>query len=267
MSDKSVVAKFNAEMFGKASYFCARNDWRSHLHGVYIFRSDIGGVHLVATNAHHVVFFYDEDGYSNLDELYIPINNEFTKFSRKADNKNNNIELISGKNLPKSSDQTVDKMRLKLNEVHFSIPYDTRSHNPLPLSKKTLESIVPEIKSYKKISASYNLDYLNKLTHLKLTNKKYKERSIESAFQNNFVFTTGKNKELLIAGFNVFYMIMPIISRKNSIPIKEHIYKLTMKNQDILSAAVHKKNINQIFESISLKVNGSYYDSLNERVK
>ena len=72
MSDKSVLAKFNAEMFGKASYFCSRDGWRRNLHGVYIFRSDFGGVHLVATNAYHVVFFYDEDGYSSLDELYIP---------------------------------------------------------------------------------------------------------------------------------------------------------------------------------------------------
>ena len=72
----------------------------------------------------------------------------------------------------------------------------------------------------------------------------------------------------MIAGLNVFYMVMPLISRSsNSISIKEHIYQLTMQNQDILSAAVHKKNINQIFESISLKVNGSYYDSLNQRIK
>ena len=70
----------------------------------------------------------------------------------------------------------------------------------------------------------------------------------------------------MIAGLNVFYMVMPV-ALKNAIPIKEHIYQLTMKNQDILSAAVHKKNINQIFESISLKVNGSYYDSLNQKVK
>ena len=26
----------------------------------------------VATNAHHIVFFYDQDGYSHLDELFIP---------------------------------------------------------------------------------------------------------------------------------------------------------------------------------------------------
>ena len=70
----------------------------------------------------------------------------------------------------------------------------------------------------------------------------------------------------MIAGLNVFYMVMPRVSG-NAIPIKEHIYQLTMKNHDILSAAVHKKNITQIFESISLKVNGSYYDSLNELVK
>ena len=69
----------------------------------------------------------------------------------------------------------------------------------------------------------------------------------------------------MIAGLNVFYMVTPVVS-KNSIPIKEHIYQLTMQNHDILSAAVHKKNITQIFESISLKVNGSYYDSLNQKV-
>ena len=262
MSDKSVLAKFNAEMFGKASYFCSRTSWRTNLQGVYVFRSDFGGVHLVATNAYHVVFFYDEDGYSKLDELYIPINNEFTKFSRKASNKNNSIELISGKNLPKSFNQTGDKMHLRLNGVDFSFPLDQIKAHP----KKVFKRIVPEIQSYKKINASYNIDYLKKLTHLKLTNKKYKERSEECAFHNNFVFTTGKKKELMIAGLNVFYMVMPVVS-KNTIPIKEHIYQLTMKNHDILSAAVHKKNINQIFESISLKVNGSYYDSLNELVK
>ena len=262
MSVKSVLAKFNAEMFGKASYFCPRTSWMTNIQGVYVFRSDIGGVHLVATNGYHVVFFYDEDGYSKLDELYIPINNEFTKFSRKASNKNNSIELISGKNLPKSFDQTGDKMHLRLNGVDFSIPLDQIKAHP----KKVLKRIVPEIQSYKKINASYNIDYLKKLTHLKLTNKKYKERSKECAFHNNFVFTTGKKKELMIAGLNVFYMVMPVVS-KNTIPIKEHIYQLTMKNHDILSAAVHKKNITQIFESISLKVNGSYYDSLNELVK
>ena len=170
MSDKSVVAKFNAEMFGKASYFCGC-EWREYLNGVYIFRSDFGGVHLVATNAYHVVFFYDQDGDSNLDELYIPTKNEFTKFSRKASNKNNNIELIGGKNLPKSFDYIGDKMHLRLNGVDFSI-LDTKSHKPL--EKETLKKVVPEIRSYKKISASYNLDYLKKLTHLKLTNKKYK---------------------------------------------------------------------------------------------
>ena len=264
MSDKSVIAKFNAEMFGKASYFCGC-DFREFLNGVYIFRSDIGGVHLVATNAHHIVFFYDQDGYSHLDELFIPIKNEFTKFSRKVSNKNSNIEIISGKNLPKSFDQIGDKMHLRLNGIEFSIPLD-KSHKPL--TKERLKKIVPEIRSYKKINASYNLDYLKKLTHLKLTNKKYQERSKECAFHNNFVFTTGKKKELMIAGLNVFYMVMPLISSSsNSISIKEHIYQLTMQNQDILSAAVHKKNINQIFESISLKVNGSYYDSLNQRVK
>ena len=262
MSDKSVLAKFNAEMFGKASYFCGC-EWREYLNGVYIFRSDIGGVHLVATNAYHVVFFYDQDGYSNLDELFIPIKNEFTKFSRKASNKNNSIELISGKNLPKSLNQIGDKMHLRLDGVDFRIPLDKCLK---PLREETLKKIVPEIQSYKKLDASYNLDYLKKLTHLKLTNKKYKERSKECAFLNNFVFTTGKKKELMIAGLNVFYMVMPVVS-KNTIPIKEHIYQLTMKNHDILSAAVHKKNINQIFESISLKVNGSYYDSLNELVK
>ena len=263
MSDKSVLAKFNAEMFGKASYFCSRDGWRTNLQGVYVFRSDFGGVHLVATNAYHVVFFYDEDGYSNLDELYIPINNEFTKFSRKASNKNNSIELISGKNLPKSFDQIGDKIHLRLNGVDFSIPLDKSLKT---LGKENLKKVVPEIRSYKKISAAYNLDFLKKLTHLKLTNKKYQERSKECAFHNNFVFTTGKRKELMIAGLNVFYMVMPRVSG-NAIPIKEHIYQLTMKNHDILSAAVHKKNITQIFESISLKVNGSYYDSLNQKVK
>lgn len=263
MSDKSVLAKFNAEMFGKASYFCSRTNWRENLHGVYVFRSDFGGVHLVATNAFHVVFFYDQDGYSNLDELYIPIKNEFTKFSRKASNKNNSIELISGKNLAKSFDQTGDKMHLRLNGVDFSIPFNDKSKL---YPKEALKKVVPEIQSYKKISASYNIDYLKKLTHLKLTNKKYQERSKECAFSNKFVFTTGKKKELMIAGLNVFYMVMPLAS-KNAIPIKELIYQLTMKNNDILSAAIHKKNINQIFESISLKVNGSYYDSLNELVK
>ena len=263
MSDKSVLAKFNAEMFGKASYFCSRDGWRTNLQGVYVFRSDFGGVHLVATNAYHIVFFYDEDGYSKLDELYIPINNEFTKFSRKASNKNNSIELISGKNLPKSFDQKGDEMHLKLNGVDFNIPFDDKRKL---YPKEALKKVVPEIQSYKKINASYNIDYLKKLTHLKLTNKKYQERSEECAFHNNFVFTTGKKKELMIAGLNVFYMVTPVVS-KNTIPIKEHIYQLTMKNHDILSAAVHKKNITQIFESISLKVNGSYYDSLNQKVK
>ena len=71
----------------------------------------------------------------------------------------------------------------------------------------------------------------------------------------------------MIAGLNVFYMVMPLISRSsNSISIKEHIYQLTMQNQDILSAAVHKKNINQIFESI-FKGQWYYYDSLNQRIK
>ena len=49
----------------------------------YIFRSDIGGVHLVATNAHHIVFFYDQDGYSHLDELFIPIKTSLLSFQEK----------------------------------------------------------------------------------------------------------------------------------------------------------------------------------------
>ena len=125
MSDKSVIAKFNAEMFGKASYFCSRHGWRRNLHGVYIFRSDFGGVHLVATNAYHIVFFYDEDGYSNLDELYIPINNEFTKFSRKAGNKNNNIEISNVKKEVeedlKSSKHELTFFEYIFNRLYFSV--------------------------------------------------------------------------------------------------------------------------------------------------
>ena len=36
MSDKSVLAKFNAEMFGKASYFCSRDGGGKPSWGLYI---------------------------------------------------------------------------------------------------------------------------------------------------------------------------------------------------------------------------------------
>lgn len=277
MSKKDSLAEFNAEMFAKVSYFCAgSSDYRQNLKGVYLFKSDFGGIHLVASDGISITFFYDPNGYSYLTKLFIPLRDpksrkmsEFTKFARMTRNKNNNIKLLGERITSKSFESIGTHMHLRLNGSDFRIPND---ESITPMKKDVLKSAVPEMSSIKKIDPSfYNQKILDRLPRLKVTNKKQKELLATNKKQKGLLGTKpidtsiaikfGERNELIVLGKNVCHIAMPLIF-KDPISLKEHMYHLAMKNDDILFAALHKKNLNKIFETISIEVSGSYYDSL-----
>ena len=59
---KNTLLEFNAGMFGNAMFIAPHDDWRQWLQGVFIKPSSFGGVNIMATDGHRLIYFYDELG-------------------------------------------------------------------------------------------------------------------------------------------------------------------------------------------------------------
>ena len=95
---KNTLLEFNAGMFGNAMFIAPHDDWRQVLQGVFIKPSSFGGVNIMATDGHRLIYFYDELGSCSLSKgMIIPKNGleKFISLSRKEANRKKKIIVKS----------------------------------------------------------------------------------------------------------------------------------------------------------------------------
>ena len=127
---KDTLVEFNAGMFGQAMFIAAPEiEWRHYLRGVYIQPSTLGGVNIIATDAHRLIYFHDRLGTCSLKRgITIPRKDlrELISMSRKTANINKKItvkfrKLRSGRLKTKRSIYTA-KLEKVRNSYVFSPP-------------------------------------------------------------------------------------------------------------------------------------------------
>ena len=198
-------------------------DWRSYLNGIFITPAKQGGVNIIATDAHRLIYLWDKKGFSSCEEIILPITEltELVKLSRSPKNRNEIIKIESCKNKLIAS--------LKNNNYEFD-PIDG-----------IYPSIKDLVKGFPKSSLSdastlYNSKYISDFKYI-LENRRFSKK-------NHVGIHIGSEGHFLAASKFGFYVSMPIITGEQ--PYKnmlDFIYDIVRKaDDDVLLRAIHKKN-------------------------
>ena len=91
---KNISIDINAGMFSAASCIAPRFDIRDYLNAIYIKSSIHGGINIIATDGHRIIYFWDQTGSSSCDDIILPKNElmELIKLSKKSVNKDKKNE-------------------------------------------------------------------------------------------------------------------------------------------------------------------------------
>ena len=220
---KDIEIQINTSMFCSAASIAARCDWRLYLNGIYIIPAKQGGVNIIATDAHRLIFLWDKKGFSSCGEIILPKTElkELIKLSRSPKNRNEIIKIEYCKKKLIAS--------LKNNNYEFD-PIDSSAY--------------PSIKDVVKKLPQSNLSDASTLYSSKfISDFRYILENRRPSKKNNVAIHIGSEGHFLAASKFGFYLSMPFISGLK--PYKnmfDFIYDILRKaDDDVLLKAIHKK--------------------------
>lgn len=235
---KNTLIEFNAGMFGNAMFIAPNNDWRHNLQGVFINPSVHGGVNIVATDAHRIIYFYDELGSCSYKKgIIIPKKGleKLITLSRKSANRKKKITVKCPSNISK---YMLKRYSVSLDKK-YSISLDNKAVNtfyfkPIDGQFPDLKNIIKnqKIDNEKNNSILYNSKYILDFRHLFVDKRNLNGQQI-AINQNKEGHTVACTK-------NAFYITMPILDGTNKHMI-DFIYGLYGEENDIFTKALIKK--------------------------
>ena len=227
---KNTLIEFNAGMFGNAMFIVQSVDWRHYLQGVFINPSVHGGVNIVASDGHRIIYFYDELGScSHKKGIIIPKKGleKLITLSRKSANRKKKIIVKYRSNVSKNM---YKKYFISLDNVAI----DTFFFNPIDGKFPELKEIIKnqKIDNKKNNSILYNAKYILDFKHLIVDKSNIRGQQI-AINQNEEGQTVACTK-------NAFYITMPILGGTNK-HMLDFIYGLSGEKNDIFKKALIKK--------------------------
>lgn len=226
---KNTLLEFNAGMFGNAMFIAPHEDWRQVLQGVFIKPSSFGGVNIMATDGHRLIYFYDELGSCSLSKgMIIPKNGleKFISLSRKEANRKKKIIVksrMSKKRIRKTYSISLDN---KVRDTYFFNPINKK----FPEFNKIVRN--QKVDNERNNSVLYNAKYILDIKYLFVNRRNIKEQKI--AINQN------ADGQTIACTENAFYLTMPFWgdSYKHML---DFIYGLADEPDDIFQKAILKK--------------------------
>ena len=229
---KDTLVEFNAGMFGQAMFIAApESEWRHYLRGVYIQPSTLGGVNIIATDAHRLIYFHDRLGTCSLKRgITIPRKDlrELISMSRKTANINKKItvkfrKLRSGRLKTKRSIYTA-KLEKVRNSYVFSPP-----DGAFPDIQNVIKDQTIDNENNKSIL--YNAKYILDFKRL-FVDRRY--------IKNQFIaINQSPDGRTIACTENGFYITMPIVGDNNK-HMLDFIFGLSGKEENIFQKAFLK---------------------------
>ena len=226
---KDNLLEFNAGMFGNAMFIAPNNDFRIYLNGVFIKPCSFGGVNIIATDGHRLIYFYDELGSCSLNEgMIIPKIElkKFISFSRKAQNREKKIIVksrISKKRIRKTHSISLDN---KARDTYLFNPIDAN----FPDANRIITS--QKVDNEKNNSILYNAKYVLDFKYL-FVNRRNTEKHQIAINQN-------VDRQTLACTENAFYITMPLWGDTNK-HMLDFIYGLADESDNIFQKAILRK--------------------------
>ena len=213
---KNISIDISAGMFSSAASIASRYDWRTYLNGIYIKSSVHGGINIIATDGHRMIYFWDKAGSSSCDDIILPKNElmGLIKLSKKSTNKDKIIKVRSSGKIIKAS---LNKSSFKFNLIDAKYPKVNDAVHNIPTNPNRLHSVL------------YRAKYILDFKHLFYDNKPMNERYIG--------IHMGVDGHFFAASNNGFYLTMPYVDDINK-HMLDYIFSLAHKDEgDILLKA------------------------------
>ena len=217
---KNISIDINAGMFSAASCIAPRFDIRDYLNAIYIKSSIHGGINIIATDGHRIIYFWDQTGFSSCDDIILPKNElmELIKLSKKSVNKDKTIKIRSSGKAFKAS---LNKSSFKFNLNDYRYPSIAKVLGNISTENDTAHSVL--------YSAKYILD----LKHL-FCNK-------ERIDMSKVAIHIGEEAHFFAATKNGFYLAMPFFGNTNK-HMLDYIYDLVKSDEDDILLKADSKN-------------------------
>ena len=217
---KNISIDINAGMFSSAASIAPRNDWRDYLNGIYIKSSVHGGINIIATDGHRMIYFWDQAGSSSCDDIILPKNElmELIKLSKKSINKDKIIKVRSSGKIIKAS---LNKSSFKFNLTDSKYPKVNDLVQNVPTNPNRLHSVV------------YGAKNIFDLKHLFYDKEPMNKRFIG--------IHIGEDGHFFAASNNGFYLTMPIWGVTNN-HMLDYIFSLAHKDEEDIFLKADIKN-------------------------
>ena len=213
---KNISIDINAGMFSAAACIAPRCDIRDYLNGIYIKRSVHGGINIIATDGHRIIYFWDQIGSSSCDDIILPKNElmELIKLSKKSINKDKTIKIRSSGKAFKAS---LNASSFKFNLIDHKYPSVAGVVENVPTNPNTYHSLL------------YSAQYILDLKHLFYNKETINMRKVG--------IHIGEDGHFFAATKNGFYLVMPIRGDTNK-HMLDYIFSLVKADEhDILLQA------------------------------
>lgn len=223
VKNNETLIEINARMFASAASIAPVSDFRHYLNGIHITQAKQGGINIVATDAYRLIFLWDKDGFSSIDEVILPKRElkELIKLSRSPKNKNKIIKIKNHKDYFLAS---LSRSNFKFNSIDGKFP----TFNEVVASNINDSSYIGN-------STLYRAKYISDFKYI-LHNKKYPSKE-------HIGIHFGRDGAFCAASKYGFYLTLPYHSN-NEYPYKnmiDFIFDIIKKpNDDILLKALHK---------------------------
>ena len=219
----NISIDISAGMFGSAASIAPRNDWRDYLNGIYIKSSVHGGINIIATDGHRMIYFWDQAGSSSCEDIILPKNElmELIKLSKKSTNKDKIIKVRSSGKIIKAS---LNKSSFKFNLTDSKYPKVNNVVQNVPTNPNRLHSVL------------YGAKNIFDLKHLFYDKEPMNKRFIG--------IHIGEDGHFFAASNNGFYLTMPYLDDINN-HMLDYIFSLVHKDEEdiLLKADIKNRGI------------------------
>jgi len=217
---KNISIDINAGMFSAASCIAPRFDFRDYLNGIYINRSLLGGINIIATDGHRIIYFWDQTGSCSCDGIILPKIElmKLIKLSKNSINKDKTIKIRSSGKAFKAS---LNKSSFKFNLKDYKYPSIANVLSNISTESDTYHSVL--------YSAKYILDL------------KYLFCNKERIDMSKVAIHIGEDAHFFAATKNGFYLAMPFFGNTNK-HMLDYIYDLVKSDEDDILLKADIKN-------------------------
>lgn len=219
---KDAKVHINASLFYAASSIASKQDWREYLNGIFITPANQGGINIIATDGHRLIYLWDQKGFSSCKDILLPFRElrELVKLSRSPKNRNEIIKIKSSRT----------KLIALLKNKSFKFNFFDGTY---PSIRNLVQSL--PMKPIMGGSTLYSSKYISDYKYI-LENRR-------SSKKNNVAIHIGLDGHFLAASKFGFYLTMPLITHGEH-PYKnmfDFIYDIVTEPDDVLLKALHKE--------------------------